>query len=326
MGRMRDIILLHNPGSRRAARTARDLRVLLSSAGSAVGRSLRWVAISDLEQAAAIPERMIVVGGDGTINAAASWLESRGAGCPLAVIPAGTGNNLARGFGIPLKLEEALKIALHGGEIRSLDAVIYRTGTAPAGAAPAGAAADTRLMVQIAALGFPADMAGVYDRLRRNVAFRVLAAPAGTYVYRILGLVGLIHQKRREKAGKNVLQVRLELPGEIIQEQALALFFCNERSLGGNFFPCPLARVDDGLLDICLVRAGTGMGHLKLFRRVARGTHLSLESAVIYRQTMGPVEVEISTPKPLLVDGDLWVKSSRFSFEMLPGRFQVVVA
>ena len=321
MGPMRENIILHNPGSRRAARAARDVRALLSSAGSAPGCSFRWVAIRDLAELQAIPERMIIVGGDGTINAAATWLESRGGRCPLAVIPAGTGNNLARGFGIPLKLEEALKIALHGREIRPLDGVLYRTGSARA-----GAGGDKRLMVQIAALGFPADMAGIYDRLRRNAAFRLLAAPAGTYVYRIIGLAGLMARRRLEKTGKHVLQVRLQLPGELMEEPALALLLCNEKSLGGNFFPCPLARVNDGLLDICLIRAGTGMGHLELFRRIAKGTHLPLEAAVVYRQTRGPVEVELSAPAPLLVDGDLWVKSSRYRFEVLPGRFQVVVA
>ena len=321
MGPMHENIILHNPGSRRAARAARDLRALLSSAGSTAGRSFRWVAIRDLGELEAIPERMIIVGGDGTINAAATWLESRGESCPLAVIPAGTGNNLARGFGIPLKLEEALKIALHGREIRPLDAVLYH-----AGSARAGAGGGKRLMVQIAALGFPADMAGVYDRLRRNAAFRFLAAPAGTHVYRIIGLAGLIARRRLEKTGKDVLHVRLDLPDEHIEEPALALLFCNAKSLGGNFFPGPLARVDDGLLDICLIRAGTGMGHLKLFRRVAKGTHLSLEAAVIYRQTRGPVDVELSAPGRLLADGDLRVESSRYRFEVLPGRFEVVVA
>ena len=318
---MHETVILHNPGSRRAARAARDLRVLLSSAGTAAGGIFRWVAIRDLGGLEAIPERMIVVGGDGTINAAVTWLESRGRSCPLAVIPAGTGNNLARGLGIPLRLEEALEIALHGREIRSLDAVLYREEDG-SGRTVAG----KRWMVQMAALGFPADMAGVYDRLRRNAAFRFFAAPLGTYVYRIIGLAGLMAQRRLEKSGKNVLQVRLDLPDEHIQVPALALLFCNAKSLGGNFLPGPLARVDDGLLDICLIRAGTGMGNLKLFRRVAKGTHLSLDSAVIYRQTRGPVEVELSAPRRLLADGDLWVESRRYRFEVLPGRFQVVVA
>jgi diacylglycerol kinase family enzyme len=114
------------------------------------------------------------------------------------------------------------------------------------------------------------------------------------------------------------------MPGETIDEKTFAVFIGNERSLGGNFFPCPRAEVDDGKLDLCLVRAGTGASYFDLFRRIARGDHLALERTVVYRQTPGPLEIGLSKPSPFLADGDLWVTSNRFVLRMLRHRFEVI--
>ena len=47
----------------------------------------------------------------GSVNGAAQWLHDRGGSCPLAIVPAGTGNNLARGLGIPRDIRPALDLA-----------------------------------------------------------------------------------------------------------------------------------------------------------------------------------------------------------------------
>src|SRR3984885_7668561 len=62
---------------------------------------------------------VIACGGDGTVTACAEGVA--GTGVPLAVIPLGTGNLLARNVGLPMGLEEALEVAL-GGVQRPIDA------------------------------------------------------------------------------------------------------------------------------------------------------------------------------------------------------------
>src|SRR5678816_4908666 len=62
--------------------------------------------------------------------------------------------------------------------------------------------------------------------------------------------------------------VQCVLPEETLEERVIAIFIGNERSLGGEFQPCPKARIDDGLMDLCFVRAGTGESYLRLFRSV----------------------------------------------------------
>jgi len=51
---------------------------------------------------------------------------------------------------------------------------------------------------------------------------------------------------------------------------------------------------------------------------------VALRDTVIYRQTPGPVELELSLPCSFLADGDLWVTDKRFRLEVLPLRLEVV--
>ncbi|WP_405198989.1 diacylglycerol/lipid kinase family protein [Christiangramia sp. LLG6405-1] len=63
-------------------------------------------------------ERIIAIGGDGTINLVAKAIKSYG--IPLGIIPAGSANGLATNFGIPESLEEQVKIAF-GDTIFKMD-------------------------------------------------------------------------------------------------------------------------------------------------------------------------------------------------------------
>jgi diacylglycerol kinase (ATP) len=310
----KSVLLLHNARSKTGARCLRRCLDALEAERPAPGAPVATVSIDDLDAHAGIPARLVVLGGDGSVNAAAQWLHDRGAACPIAIVPAGTGNNLARGLGIPRDVRQALALALRGTRARRVDGVLFRwEGTPP------------RIMIQTSALGFPARIAARYDEIRRNRFGRALSAPAGPYVYRILALSGLVAQKRRELRGDPLPVVRCSYPGGEIEDRLFAIFLGNERSLGGNFIPCPRASVDDGVMDLCLVRAGTGASYLDLFRRIARGDHLSLERTVEYRQTPGPLEIRVSEPSPLLIDGDIKGNEALYRVEMLPGRFEVVV-
>ncbi|MBI4604844.1 MAG: hypothetical protein HY721_23015 [Planctomycetes bacterium] len=311
---MSEWFVVENASSRMGRSAGRRARAAAARRGLGGSPSLRWLDLKDLGEAQGRPERVIVVGGDGSINAAATWLLERGLDCPIAVVPAGTGNNLARGLGLPLDAADALELAFAGGRTRPLDAIAYQ----------ARGEGRRRIAIQTAALGFPAEIAGRYDALRRHRLFRFLCVPAGPYIYRILAFLGLAAQKRRERRGDGLLGVRCSLPGEVLEESVFAIFIGNERSLGGNFHPCPRAEVDDGALDLCLIRAGTGARYLELFRSIIRGEHLSLERTVVYRQTRGPVEIELSQPCRFLADGDLWVQDQGFRLEVLPRRFRVI--
>jgi diacylglycerol kinase (ATP) len=308
-------ILIDNPRSRKGRSVRRRIEALRSGLDRDVVERLLWVSIDELGSLDVQPEKLFALGGDGTINAALSWLLDRRWDVPLGIIPAGTGNNLARRLHLPLGAEEAFRLGLSASAGRPLDTVVITSG-----------AGERTIMVQSAALGFPADVAARYDRWRRHALLRWCFRPLGPSVYRLLALAGLAAQKRRERRGEGQLALRCRLDGESIEASVLAVFIAGDGSLGGNFLPCPRARVDDGLIDICLVRAGTGASYLELFRKFGRGAHLDDTRTVVYRQSRGPVELEFSQPTPLLVDGDIQQLSDRFRLELIPSRFHVLDA
>lgn len=309
-------MVLHNPGAKSGRRATKRLQALANA--TAPHCDLRWVPLSELASQRDRPDRLIAVGGDGTANLAATWLLDQEPGIELAVVPAGTGNNLARGLGLPLNVEAAFELACTSMAIRPLDV---------AQVAASGTTIQKRphLLIQSGALGFPAQIAQHYDTLRERPWLRRLFAPVGPYVYRVLSVGGLLAQSRRQKRGEPSLRVTCQIGDERIDEEVFAIFLGNERSLGGNFIPCPRAKVDDSLLDFCFVRIQPPAQYRKLFRQVVSGRHIDDENAVIYRQSAGPIELQLSAETPLLLDGDLPVVADRYYIQVVPRALEVVV-
>ncbi len=305
-------VLIHNPKAKRGRKIASKVEQLIQSAST----KIKWVSLSELHQLDAPPERVITLGGDGTINAVVNWLfkqETPGS-TQLGIIPAGTGNNLARGLKLPLTPEEACKTALHSQQLKKLDVWKITIGEGEA----------YEYMIQSVALGFPAVIANKYDNLRENAFFRYLTTPMGPQIYRLLALFGLQKQKRLEREGKNLLKVETKIEGQSIEETVLAIFIGNERSLGGNFIPCPKAAYDDQILDLCLVRAGTGTSYLKLFQKVGQGQHLDLSDTIVYHQSPGPFQLEFSEDVPILIDGDIRHSQKKYTFELAPSPLSII--
>lgn len=308
-------IVLFNPGSRSGARVSERLRAVAVELGNP---PIEWVAFADLPERREVPQRLIAIGGDGTVNYAASWLRARGATCELAIVPAGTGNNLARGLGIPLSPEAAFRAALLASAVRPIDAISVQGEKH----------GDERLMLQSGALGFPAHVAQRYDSLRQNRLLRLAFVPTGPYIYRILSGCSLLSHAWRKPRGQGTEQsraqpTRVTVDGVTHEEDCFALFIGNERSLGGNFIPCPRAKMDDGLIDLCLIRALPVSRYPKLFQRVARGTHVELQDEVLYLQGK-EVWIDLPTSSPLLLDGDLPMTAHRYTLRALPGALTIV--
>ncbi|MCG3195700.1 MAG: lipid kinase YegS [bacterium] len=308
-------LLVHNPRSRRGARVASEVRGFLERQPPATAPRPRWLTLEELPETGVAPERVLALGGDGTINAVLNWLWRNNLEAPLAIVPAGTGNNLAKGLGVPLEIQASLKLALCGARLCRLDAGVIRDGRS----------GWSTVTVQSLCFGFPAHISARFDRMRRNPLTRPLLTLLGDTAYRLLAALGLEGQKRMERKGRHLLESKLRIDGEALAETVLALFVGNERSLGGSFIPCPLALPDDGKLDLCLVRAGTGANYWRLFAEVVRGAHLANVGVVRYIQFEKRLDLEFSSPTPVLVDGDIRETSDRFGIEVLPRRFPVVV-
>jgi diacylglycerol kinase family enzyme len=103
---------------------------------------------------------VVACGGDGTVAACAEGVT--GTGVPLAVIPLGTGNLLARNIGLPLGLEDALEVSLGGGQ-RAIDA----------------GRVNGKMFVVMAGLGLDAHMlSGASEPLKKRIGWLAYAISA----------------------------------------------------------------------------------------------------------------------------------------------------
>ncbi len=205
---------------------------------------------------------LVVVGGDGMVSLAANALA--GTDVPVGIIPTGTGNDLARGLGIPLG-DTAAAIrhlcARIGGEPRRIDLgrILHGGGqTYFAGVLSAG-----------------------FDALVNERANR-MRWPRGASRYILAMLAELVVLRPR--------QYEIEVDGVPGRLRATLLALANNVALGGGMLIVPDARLDDGELDLFTLAPIGRMRFLKLFPAVFRGAHT------------GFAEVEIVRARRVLID------------------------
>lgn len=259
-----DVALLMNPAARAGAHTGVAMRTAdrLREAG------MRVTVISggSAEESSALlrtalqmgTDAVVVAGGDGT--AALAIQELAGTGVPLGLVPAGTGNDLANALGLRDLDADAAADAVIAGRTRTIDlARITR------------ADASTILFATVLASGFDSK---VNDRANS------MRWPRGRQRYNIAILV--------EFARLRGIPFEVELVSADGTVQAFAgdlvmATIGNGRTYGGGIPICPDADLEDGLLDVTLVRPAGRLRLLRLLPRVYRGTHTSIDEVSTYR-------------------------------------------
>ena len=193
-------------------------------------------------------DALVVVGGDGIISLALQALaQSR---IPLAIVPAGTGNDHAREFRIPGKDPEAAADVVVDGVVDTVD--LGRI---------VGADGTDKWFGTVMAAGFDSLVTDRTNRMRW---------PHGRMRYN-LAMVAEISKLR-------LLPFRLSFDGgeELVTDLTLAAFG-NTRSYGGGMLICPGADPTDGLLDVTMVASASRTRLIRLFPTVFKGTHVNLD-------------------------------------------------
>lgn len=193
-------------------------------------------------------DALVVVGGDGIISLALQVLAQTD--IPLGIIPAGTGNDHAREFGIPAKDPEAAADVIVDGQRDRVD--LGRIS---------GADGTDRWFGTVMAAGFDSLVTDRTNRMRW---------PHGRMRYN-LAMVAELSKLR-------LLPFRLSFDGgeEHTTELTLAAFG-NTKSYGGGMRICPNADPHDGLLDATMVASASRSRLIRLFPTVFKGTHVELD-------------------------------------------------
>ena len=199
------------------------------------------------------PDAFIVVGGDGMVNLGANLLAETGV--PFGIMPSGTGNDMARALGIPYdNTDVALGMIVEalGRPPMEIDAgLITHTDD------KTGLEKTTWFACMLSA-GFDAVVNERANRMRR---------PRGRSRYNLALYLELIRLKH--------LSYRLEIDGESMQLDGTLVSVGNGRSFGGGITVLPDAELDDGLLDVLVVKPLSRIAFLRIFPRVFKGEHVT---------------------------------------------------
>ena len=252
-----------------------------SAAFESLGIEADIVECDGLEQLHIVVERAIdegrtcfvAVGGDGTVNAVVNELMLHEWSTPptLGVLPAGTGCDLLRTFGISQKLEEAAE-HLAGDQTYLIDVGIV-TG-----------AWGRRYFVNVGDAGVIGAVAAVASGI---------SARWGTLRY----VAALVRALPGFKRGF----VRVRAGGREFEGDAIAVVFANGQFFGGGFNIAPRATMVDGLLDVQIITARK-LEALRLVPKALRGLHLA--DRAVRRFSVPEVRVEAQSPWPVEIDGE----------------------
>lgn len=236
--------------------------------------------------------RLVAVGGDGTLNEVLNGLAPDFDRAELGLVPAGTGNDLARTLEIPPAPEEAVEVLL-AGAVRPLDVARLHAGD------------RQRWFLNVSAGGFSGE---VEEELKAEIK-------------EAWGPLSYVRTAFEALAELEAYRVRLVLdPGSPEEERlrlaAVNVVVANGRFVGGGLHVAPDAAPDDGLLDVIAIRAAPVARLSLLASRVVVGQHLDHE-LVVHRRVR-TLEVRSEPAMPFNADGEP-VGATPARFQVLPG-------
>ncbi|WP_340537901.1 diacylglycerol kinase family protein [Nocardioides sp. GXZ039] len=254
-------------------------------------------------------ELVIVCGGDGTVREVCA--ELAGTGIPVGIVPAGTGNLLARNLDIPLYIRAAVDIALTGQD-RAIDMVAVRgDGGDPQGDIEPvdveGHRGFESHFLVMAGMGFDAAiMEGVNEDIKKKV---------GWLAYVISALKSLMYPPTR-------IEISID-GGEYTRHRARTVVVGNVGYLQAGMPLLPDAAIDDGQLDVVMLYPRRFLSWIPLAVRVL--AKRSRTDDTINRMTGRTVTLRASADTPRQLDGDSIGAGRELHMECIPGRLLVRV-
>lgn len=235
---------------------------------------------------------ILVAGGDGTCSRVAGAIIESGSACALAILPCGTGNDIAKTLGVDAMPARDIARLVAAGTMTRMD--VGRV--------------ERHTFLNSLGFGFVASVleATQHVRLLTGDAVYIYSALAQLFTYR----------------GLSVAADSVPNSGA---RKMLMLTVSNGRFLGGAFRIAPNASVIDGQLDFGFVGDCNVIDRVRLFAGAFRGTHLSLPS--VTAESARAMTLRFSAPPMMEIDGELRrALSSTVKIECAPNALNVIAA
>lgn len=310
--RASSLVVIANPasGRGRGARVVRALEARLSSTdGSAANVSLQLTNFPGEEQVLAREaaeggaQTILAVGGDGTWGNVARGILAAGGTTRLALLAAGTGNDLSFAAGLAVRdIDAALAIARGRGE-RRIDV----------------GEVDGVHFVNCVGFGFDAEVVRETQRVTwlRGHAVYLLTAARLLFGYR-----GFEAQLRVGE-GEGVPGASGPAPSDATTRH-LAVIVANGPRIGGGFLISPSAQLDDGLLDVVRVADVSPWRRAVIFSGAPRGAHLEAPEVTLRRARH--MTLSFGSAPAFEADGELHqARTSTLVVRCLPGALRLAV-
>ncbi len=275
--RTKRIRVIVNP-SAKSGRAWKALQQASAMAAPAPGVQLEWVEsrsaghLTELVRQAQTEDlhALGLAGGDGTVTHALAGIAGPNR-VPIGLIPVGSGNDFAFNCGVPNAIGEALKVLTHGTP-RTVD--LAHCGADRRFCCVAGVGLDETALRIIYGSWLP-----------RSKALNIYAALRALMTY-------------------SPPRVRMTWEGGGYEGEVMFAAVTNTTSYGGGFMVTPSARVDDGSLDICIVKRTARLKLLGNFPRILKGTHGELDEVILARSHWVRIEAD-GDALPVPLDGEL---------------------
>jgi diacylglycerol kinase (ATP) len=221
---------------------------------------------------------IVAVGGDGTINEVASALVNTH--CRLGIIPAGSGNGLARHLGIPLQVPEALQLIMNH-RVQKIDA----------------GKVNGKYFFCTCGTGFDASVGKKFSRDSRRGMLSYVRATIHQYI---------------NYSPKSYI---LKTSGKKIRLKAFLVTFANSGQYGNNAYIAPNAVIDDGMLDLCILRpfprtSTISIGLRLFFKNIDQSPYLEVmrvKKASLKRKGRKKITIHLDG-EPMELPGKLKIK------------------